>query len=418
MAEKFIQKTIHLNELKSSDRLKISKLCSLIEDHPCRDYIYDSFQVEKIKDQYILIDSIDVVYERVKLYMDNYRRYNILARNGDITISAINSNVEENSDKVVFYFDEYIDIDEVRNGLEAIAIYNSKNSFFEQYKMAKYANNLISIGEVELVRQNIEHFRKKAQANTKYDKHKSYRLVETNNETFLRGITSTNYNEYGVDFAFVLTMLSLHENMQRNKGAGYKFSSAALNESKLEMILTETIHKNSKAFGKVSSAIKISTNDLGNGALKYSNIVSVIPSSSSEFYLLPREQGSNMNFKNFSVSHKKSPEKLFGEISDLRLILNTSDEFLDELNDIKGLKTPDELRMKILNKISNPNSAFKEIKKLSDIFKRKIDNQISGLSKLLEMCNKAEEFDIEDYNLKDKLRYIISDIILYGNTNS
>jgi hypothetical protein len=31
--------------------------------------------------------------------------------------------------------------------------------------------------------------------------------------------------------------------------------------------------------------------------------------------------------------------------------------------------------------------------------------------KLLEMCNKAEELDI-DYDLKEKLRYIISDIIL------
>ena len=31
------------------------------------------------------------------------------------------------------------------------------------------------------------------------------------------------------------------------------------------------------------------------------------------------------------------------------------------------------------------------------------------------MCNKAEELDIE-YDLKDKLRYIISDIILYGKS--
>ena len=50
-------------------------------------------------------------------------------------------------------------------------------------------------------------------------------------------------------------------------------------------------------------------------------------------------------------------------------------------------------------------------------FKTKIDNDISHFSQLLQMCNKAEELDI-DYDLKDKLRYLISDIILYGNSQS
>jgi hypothetical protein len=39
--------------------------------------------------------------------------------------------------------------------------------------------------------------------------------------------------------------------------------------------------------------------------------------------------------------------------------------------------------------------------------------EISGFAKLLEMCNKAEVLDI-DYDLKEKLKYIISDIILSG----
>lgn len=44
-------------------------------------------------------------------------------------------------------------------------------------------------------------------------------------------------------------------------------------------------------------------------------------------------------------------------------------------------------------------------------FKPKISNDISNFAKLLDMCRKAEELEI-DYDLKDKLRYIISDIIL------
>lgn len=71
--------------------------------------------------------------------------------------------------------------------------------------------------------------------------------------------------------------------------------------------------------------------------------------------------------------------------------------------------------MKIQAKIDGPRSSFSHIKKLSDIFKAKMDNEITNFSKLLDMCNKAEELEIE-FDLKDKLRYIISDIILYGST--
>lgn len=84
------------------------------------------------------------------------------------------------------------------------------------------------------------------------------------------------------------------------------------------------------------------------------------------------------------------------------------------MNDIKTIKTPDELRVKILAKVQSKRSVFITIKSLSDIFSRKINNEVSNFNKLLEMCNKAEELHI-DYDLKDKLRYIISDIILYGN---
>lgn len=98
-------------------------------------------------------------------------------------------------------------------------------------------------------------------------------------------------------------------------------------------------------------------------------------------------------------------------------ILNTSEKFIDELNSVKTIKTPDELRMKILGKIESTRSSLKGIKKLADISNRKIDNDISNFVKLLEMCNKAEELDIK-FDLKDKLLYIILDIILYGTTKN
>ncbi|MFV8369624.1 hypothetical protein [Flavobacterium sp. LB2R40] len=115
------------------------------------------------------------------------------------------------------------------------------------------------------------------------------------------------------------------------------------------------------------------------------------------------------------ISHTTKPENVFATLKKMESVLNTSDKFIKELKEAKTIKTPDELRMKIQAKIDGPRSSFGHIKKLSDIFKTKIDNEITNFSKLLDMCNKAEELEIE-FDLKDKLRYIISDIILYGNT--
>jgi hypothetical protein len=92
-------------------------------------------------------------------------------------------------------------------------------------------------------------------------------------------------------------------------------------------------------------------------------------------------------------------------------MLVDTDDFITELAEVKRMKIADDLRAHIERKLINPNSPFKDLHSLRDIFKPKINNEITGFTKLLEMCNKAEELEI-DYDLKEKLRYIISDIIL------
>jgi predicted HAD superfamily phosphohydrolase len=79
---------------------------------------------------------------------------------------------------------------------------------------------------------------------------------------------------------------------------------------------------------------------------------------------------------------------------------------------VKGIKKPEELRQRILNRLNNPKNALYNIQSLKDIFSNHINDELEDFVKLLKMCNKAEELDI-DYDLKEKLRYLISDIILH-----
>jgi len=411
--KEFYQKTVALDPEQSTGKLKVSKLCELIDSHPYRDEIYKTFKIEDIKDEIICIDFIDLIFKKVKYYNENYKRYSIFSQIKDIDFfeeeKLIDGDIQRD---YIFNFEEYVDIDEVKNNLKTIAIYDSKNTFLDGYEMTKYANKLFKIRESGLARINIQHFKEKAKTNSKVNKHNSYRLVEYENIVYLRGITSINrYFEYGVDFSFVVSMLVLHQNMKKEVGLEYVIKSAVLNESKLDLIVSEKLLKDAGAFGKVSTAIKISTNDLGQGSLSFSNILNV--GKVEKGFFIYRRKYSDIENNIERISHTSKPETVFPIFNNLDGVLNTSQAFIDELNEIKAIKTPDELRVKILAKIKSPKSSLKDITKLSDIFKRKIDNEISSFAKLLNMCEKAEELEIE-YDLKDKLRYIISDIILYG----
>lgn len=412
MEDKFKQKQIQLDASYSSGKIKIEKLCSLIENHPYKENIYRTFDIDNIKNEYIAIDFVDLVYNKVNYFITNYHRYKVLAETKNINVYE--DFVEDNNDtNIVFDFEEYIDIDEVKENLKAIAIYDSKNTFLDEYVMTKYANNLFKIGQSALANYNVQYFKEMAKNNDDYNKEKSYRLVDHYNVTYLRGITSTRYYEYGIDFTFVVGVLSLYKNMKTNPGIEYNIKSSAISESKLEMIVSEKYTKDAGKFGEVSTAVKIATNDLGTGSLNFTNVINVMQKDSTGFYLIPKKDSIVEN-NSLAINHNTKPENVFAALEKMDGILNTTDSFIEELNSVKTIKTPDELRVKILAKIQSPRSSFKSIKKLSDIFGRKIDNEVSNFRKLLEMCNKAEELNI-DYDLKDKLRYIISDIILYGN---
>jgi hypothetical protein len=413
MEEKFKQKQLYIDPEYSSGKIKIEKLCALIENHPYKEQIFEFFEVDKIKNKYLTIDYIDIVYERISHLAAIYERYKIIAetKNIDVFEEAVSGNSETN---IIFSFEEYIKTDEAKENLKAIAIYDSKNTFLDEYVMTKYANNLFKIGQPELANYNVQYFKQMAEGSDNYNKERSFRLVDYDGVTYVRGITSLRYYEYGIDFTFVVGMLGLYKNMQNNPGVEYKIKSAAISESKLEIIAAEKHVKNADSFGYVSSAVRITTNDLGTGSLNFVNIINVTQKDSTGFYLMPKKNSMVEN-SSLIINHNTKPKNVFKSIEGIDSILNTTDNFIKELKSVKTIKTPDELRIKILSKIQAPRSNFKSIKKLSDIFNRKIDNEISNFKKLLEMCNKAEELDIE-YDLKDKLRYIISDIILYGKS--
>lgn len=414
MPERFTQKQVTLDDNHSTGRLKVSQLMTLLDKHPYQPEVAEVFGTEHNKGDYIVIDHIDTVFKRLVYINANFERFAIKAQTKHIDIREGDKPVEDlaNPKPLIFNFSEYVLKGETSNDLDCYAIYDSKNSYFENYDMSKYANRLYKIGLGGLAHYNLSFFKNLATSDPRFNKQKSYRLVASNGELFLRGITSVSqYFEYGVDFTFVVAMLTLHRDMKQHKGNQYAITGTWLSESKLELFVADKIVKDAGEFGKVSSALAISTNDLGQGSLNFTKIVRVGGRFYNGIYLFPENDNSRKN--KLVISHSTGSKRVLNYLNDVGKMLVDTDEFIDELKAVKGIKTPDELRAHIERKITSPNSPFKSIQQLRDIFKTKIDNKISDFVKLLEMCNKAEELDI-DYDLKEKLRYIISDIILSG----
>ncbi|WP_304067897.1 hypothetical protein [Pedobacter glucosidilyticus] len=412
MNERFIQRRLELNVKESLGFISIKQLCNLIEGHPYEKNIFNVFKLDSILDESITIKNIDTVFYKIQSIKKNYHYFKIQAETNQISFKYGNYQVEgiPESNPLMFRFDEYIDQNgEILSGLEAFALYESKSTYFDSFSMTKYANMLFDNDLVDLANYNLAYFKKESKKKEGFNKHRSYRLVEHNDEIFVRGITSGNYNEYGVDFTFVTSMLLFHNYMKQNPGNNYAISFAALNESKMELILSSNEIKDAGDFGKISSAISVSTNDLGKGALSFINIIK-LHTKGTGIYLYP--ENGELAKKNVSINHTTGVNKTLEILSCIEDVYNYSNLFLNELSIVKNIKNPDDLRIRILNKIEHPNSSFKDIKNdLKNIFSKSINNEITDFAKLLEMCNKAEELDI-NYDLKDKLRVVISKVIL------
>src|SRR5690606_10364699 len=160
-------------------------------------------------------------------------------------------------------------------------------------------------------------------------------------ETFVRGITSLNYKEYGVDFSFVTAMLMLHKYMNSKPGNNYTITFASLNESKLELIITSNELIDAGDFGKIRSAISIKTNDVVKGALSITHIVKVVVKGGG-FYLYPKNN--QVRKKNISINHGNTAvSRAVETLIELDDFYDYANLFAKDLKEIKGIKSPDDL---------------------------------------------------------------------------
>ena len=418
--EKF--KQVFVPEIKGHNKegkLKIGKLLELVTDAAYHQDIKKHFGLEEVLDNYILIGNIDIAYDYVKYITEKFDYVNYYAFSKNVG-TYIEQNETSKENEMYFVIEEPFNNEgEVLSQIIAKAEYDSINMFYKDRELSKHINYLKKNGFARLLENLNKSWENEFSINDKLNKRRNYRFVKEFNKMYLRSITSDQYNEYGVAFSFVVAMLALHKAMQNDKGLNFSITSLSLNESKIDIIVSanDSIYVE-EIESHISSSISIRNNDLGNKSLSFTQTLKVtrLQNTEREIYIFPKPKVKENVTTKTAVSHGTSIGTVLTTIDSMSEVIYSTNEFVTTFKGFYKTKNYDELRAKIEEKLVTSNSPFKNVRELKDLFKRSAVQSVDNLAKLLDMCGRAEVIDM-DFDLKFKLRYLISNVLLYGKNN-
>lgn len=412
----FETKHYDLGNTTSENFIYSNDLISLIKESELKEFILNKYNLDKnIK---IEIEKIDVIFEKIKLYTNHFE--------------LIRLNVKENEAKTILEFNEEIHtldyyfminegVDEdgvVSENIKAAAIYDSLNLFYKNRSLSQYVKSLKKSEKKKVLLEDLNSsWNNYFKNNPKDIKTKNFRLLKKGEQHYLKSINTNFYKEYGVAESFVFTILELFKIKSNNPETKFIISSIHLSESEIDLIITLDKKIQLEKFGFIRPSISIRNEDKGNTSLGVYSTLEFISNTSknNKIYLYPNKDDDKIRY-NKIVNHTVNKESLADLFSSISELFDHIDNFKNDFNFYNKTTNYDELRHKIAERILTKNSVFKDIKELKDLFSKEKTGHIENLVALLNICEKAELIDM-GFDLKFKLRYLISNVLLYNNNN-
>lgn len=412
----FRTKQYSIANTKSIDAIYSNDLLSLIKDSELKEFIINKYNLEKnIK---IEIEKIDVIYEQIKIYTNHFEliRLNV-DENKAKTVLEINK--EKNAPDYFFVIDEGVDEDDlIHENIKAAAIYDSLNLFYKNRSLTQYVKSLKKGNKKSTLLDDLNNsWDNFFTNNPKEIKTKKFRLLKNNEQYYLKSINTDFYKEYGVAVSFVFTVFELFKIKTNKPNTKFTISSIYLSESKIDLIITLDKKIQLENYGFIKPSISIRNEDQGNTSLGVYSTLEFISNNSknNKIYLYPKKDDDKIRY-NKTINHTVNKESLASLFSSISELFDHIDNFKNDFSFYNKTKNYDELRHKIAERIFTKNSVFKDVKELKDLFSKEKTGHIENLIALLNICEKAELIDM-DFDLKFKLRYLISNVLLYNHNN-
>jgi len=411
----FKQQKISLKDVKSRDFVYSNDLLSLIGSEELRNAISNRYEISKnIK---IELDKIDFIYNAVQIYTLKFvtSRLNV---SFDKVVPSFQKNLN-GKDIVFFEIEEAVDLNgEVFSDLRVEGIYDSVNMFFEARKLTQYINYLKNTeGGNYLLGKLDESWKQYYKSNSTKVDQKVFRILSEGDELFLKSINTERFKEYGIAETFVLTCLELFTISRSANKSKFTISAVALSESSIDLIVAIDNPHYIEGLGYINSSISIRNQDQGNTSIGfYSSLeFNLAKIEDGKLFLFPNKKVENIKSE-LTINHTVSVNDFVDSYKSIGTFFQDYDKFKLDYFFFRDTTDPDELRAKIEEKIVSHNSPFKGIVELADLFKKDKVGHVSNLASLLKLCGLAEMLDI-NFDVKFKLRYLISNVLLYGKND-
>lgn len=397
----------------SEDFIYSNDLLSLIKDSEMKEFIINKYNLDaNIK---IEIEKIDIIFQLIELYTGHFELIRLNVKENDAK-TVLEFNKENNAVDYYFLISEGAD-DEglIYENIKAAAIYDSLNLFYNNRSLSQYVKSLKKgEGKKDLLEDLNNSWENYFIKNPKSIKTKKFRLLKNKEKFYLKSINTDFYKEYGIAESFVFTVLELFKIKTNKPKTKFIISSLYLSESKIDLIITLDKKIQIESYGYIKPSISIRNEDQGNTSLGVYSTLEFIANTSNnnKIYLYPKSDDNNIRYYKIAnhTINKESLGSLFSSISDL---FEHIDNLKNDFHFYKETNNYDELRHKIAERILNGNSVFKDVNELKDLFSKDKSGHIENLAALLNICEKAELIDME-FDLKFKLRYLISNVLLYN----
>lgn len=400
---------------ESSNKINSDELLDLITNQDLKQLLINKYGLEK--NIVINIDGVDLLFKYIKKYISRFELIRLEVEEDNVT-SYIEFDKHTTNPIYKFNIKNGIEEDVVYENLDVIAIYDSVNLFYKDRDLTQYIKSLkkypSNSGLLESLNNSWKNY---FLADPSIIKKRLFRIIKNKDQYYLKSINSTSYREYGIKESFVITILELFRLKNKSSDFNFYIASVLLSESEIDLIITKKKSMKIGEIGILKNSISIRNNDKGNTSFGVHNTLEFYANKSIEnkVFLYPKNDLESIKNSNHA-NHTVSPDKFVSIHTEISTLLGQSNEFKADYHFLKDSANYDELRHKIEEKIISRNSIFKDLTDLKDLFSRKNAGHIDNLANLISLCGKAEMLDL-DYDIKTKLRYIISNVLLYGKNS-
>jgi len=394
----------------SKNQIEFSKLLSLITQPAHIEFLNNRFNPDG-EEFSINIGKIDIAFKAVKKWTTKYTYQNCEMSGNEVEnyfLVTPEEKLDANLQDMIFIIPEIkMDNEVVYQNVKCRSIYSSKDQYYDELKLSTHVNFLKKGG----FNDQLKKINAIWNGHEVFSKPKKYKLLQNkDNKWFLRSINSTNFQEYGTGFTFVYTILLLDEISRNNPESNFIIELLDISESKISMTISQGQSIDLEDIGFIKSSIVMTNNDLGKGSFKLTKNITLIPDIPEGHTLsLTPPNKNNVNQVAVSVDHSTRLETLDIKFSSVSAGFWSIEEFVDDYYEILKNKKPEGVRSAIEQKIEN-STLLNKFSTIKDLFKPSAAGVVDNMAKLINLCGRAEALDI-DYDLKSKLREIISEVL-------